>query len=405
MDRLYDQLVAEHCNEYPPEHMLFFSGPRQVGKTTTSQKSSTSKKVAHYLNWDNMDDQPLILRGPKALAEKIGLHELQDNHPIIIFDEIHKYPKWKLLLKGFFDTYGKQCHIIVTGSGRLDMFSQGGDSLMGRYIAYRMHPITLGECLHPKLPSVDNLIHSPMKISDEQFNALFNYGGFPKPFLKNSAQFHRQWARHRTHQLFQEDIRDATRVQSLQQLSLLAQLLEQSVGSACNYSSLAKQLRASVDTVREWIILLNRFYYCFSISPWSHNITRSLLKQPKVYMWDWSLVKDPGARLENLVASHLLKAVNTWTDLGHGDFRLHYLRDKEKREVDFIVTRDETPWFLVEVKTSDTHLSPNLTYFQNQTNAQHAFQAVLNMDQTKKSCFESNEPIAVPLKTVLSQLV
>lgn len=81
-------------------------------------------------------------------------------------------------------------------------------------------------------------------------------------------------------------------------------------------------------------------FYCFRVRPWHRSVPKSLRKQPKLYLWDWSIVADTGARNENLVASHLLKAVHWWTDIGLGSFGLYYLRDKAKREIDFLVTRN-----------------------------------------------------------------
>lgn len=101
----------------------------------------------------------------------------------------------------------------------------------------------------------------------------------------------------------------------------------------------------SVDLVRRWTAALEALYYCFTVRPWFRNVPKSLRRQPKVYLWDWSMAEGDGPRAENLVASHLLKAVQWWTDVGIGSFELFYLRDKAKREVDFLVARDEQPWF------------------------------------------------------------
>ena len=105
-------------------------------------------------------------------------------------------------------------------------------------------------------------------------------------------------------------------------------------------------------------------------------------------MRDWATVDDDGKRAETLLACHLLKAVEGWTDLGYGSFTLNYLRDKMKREVDFLVARDGKPWFIVEVKRSDDRLSDSLSFFQRQTGAEHAFQVVLDRDYVNRSCFD-----------------
>ncbi len=146
-------------------------------------------------------------------------------------------------------------------------------------------------------------------------------------------------------------------------------------------------------------------YYCFAIRPWSANIARSLRKEPKYYLWDWAAVDQAGYRHENMIASHLLKAVHWWTDNGHGDFGLHFLRTRDQREVDFVVTRDNRPWFLVEVKSRANSLSPALDYFQKKTGADHAFQATIDAPYRDADCFQVGYPVSVPARTFLSQLV
>ena len=142
------------------------------------------------------------------------------------------------------------------------------------------------------------------------------------------------------------------------------------------------------------------------LRPWHRQVPKSLRKQPKLFLWDWSLVADPGARAENLVASHLLKAVQAWTDAGLGACDAFHLRDKAGREVDFLVTRDGRPWFLVEVKSSARRsLNPDLGYFQRITGAAHAFQLAFDLPYVEANAFDHTSPVRVPAATFLSQLV
>lgn len=402
--RLYQPLVLNHFEKY--RQMLFLMGPRQVGKTTLSFHVTDSlKSDFYYLNWDNQDDRELILRGPKAISEFIKLERPRKIPPILVFDEIHKYREWKNFLKGLFDTYSHngELRIIVTGSARLDAFNFGGDSLMGRYFRYRVHPFSVAELLQKLINNHE--INLPSQMDDETFEKLYLFGGFPEPFIKGDLNFYERWKQLRLQQLFYEEVRDTTRIHEIRQMELLALHLRQQVGALTNFTNLANKIRISLETVRRWIIILNQLYYCFSVKPWSKNVTRSLLKEPKLYLWDWSLVEDSGAKAENFIASHLLKACNYWVDRGIGRYDLFFLRDKEKREVDFLVTKNEEPWFLVEVKNSEGPLSPSLAYFQKQIHAKHAFQVVINAEYEDINCFDYTEPVIVPAKTFLSQLV
>lgn len=189
------------------------------------------------------------------------------------------------------------------------------------------------------------------------------------------------------------------------QLEVLAKLLKNQTGQLTSYSSLAKKVRVSVDTIRRWIAILESLYYCYSIRPWTKNVTRSLLKEPKYYMWDWSQCTDIEARNENFIASHLLKAVHVWTDQGFGQYDLYFLRDKEKREVDFLVSKNNEPWFMVEVKTSmDDKLSSNLETFREQLNPKHVFQIAVEGNFVDQDVFQSKRPLIVPAQTFLSHL-
>jgi len=401
LKRIYEAVVEEHLEEN--RQMLFLVGPRQVGKTTTSLQVSEPYKHHFYFNWDVQNDRAKIIEGPDAVAEALDLGVLRKNNPIVVFDELHKYGKWKTFLKGFFDKYSKQTHIIVTGSSRLDVYKAGGDSLMGRYFPYRIHPLSIREILDPTLKKGE--ISPPQKIDNTRFSNLLTFGGFPEPFLKKNSQFYTRWKRTRTHQLFEEDLRDLTRIQELGQIQLLAEILRHQVGQLTSYTELAKKANVTIDTVRRWIETLKSFYFCYTIQPYTKNVVRSLLKEPKIYLWDWSSATDIAARAENFVASHLLKAVNFWTDRGLGNYGLYYVRDKEKREVDFLVTKDDKPWFLAEVKNSENGSpSKSLFYFQEMLQVKSAFQVAIEMDYVDQCCFKSDKPLIVPAKTLLSQL-
>lgn len=402
MQRLYSNVIKQHFEKY--EQMAFLCGPRQVGKTTVARFCHDLSPYYKYLNWDVVDDREQILKGFAAITDGLPLEAVLEEKPIIVFDELHKYKDWKNFIKGFVDRFKGQLHIVVTGSARLDIYRKGGDSLVGRYFLYREHPLSVGELLHTKVSKT--LITKPQMIDEEQFVALLNFGGFPEPFLKQEQAFHIQWQRLRRQQVFQEDIRDLANVHEIAQLEVLAHILQRQVGQLTNYSNLAKHVRVSDNTIRRWMSILESFYYCFTIKPWSNNISRSLLKEPKIYLWDWSIVQDKGQRIENFIASHLLKAVQYWTDLGRGEFDLWFLRDKEKNEVDFLVTKNHMPWMLVEAKNSHKNaLSASLHRFQAQINAEHVFQIAFDMPYQAIDCFKMRKPVIVSARTFLSQLM
>lgn len=402
MERIYNLVLLEHLKKY--NQMFFLNGPRQVGKTTLTKSISKEYQNFYYLNWDDFKIQQAILSGQNKIAELANLNKLTQNETIIVFDEIHKYSQWKNFLKGFFDIYKDKCKIIVTGSSKLDVYRKGGDSMMGRYFLYTMFPLTIGELTNR--PIFFEEIRPPYKISEQEFDSLWNNNGFPEAFAHNNKAFTNRWKKLRNSQLFREDIRDLTKVHEVGQLELMADMIKLQVGQLFNRSELAKKVQVSVPTISKWMNYLQMFFHCFEVKPWSRNISRSLIKEPKLYLYDYSVIDDVGAKFENFIALHLKKFVQFYNDLGYGEYELYFLRNKEQKEVDFLVVKNAKPWFIVEAKySSNQALTKNLFHFQKESGAEHAFQVVFDLDFVDKDCFVHKEPIIVPAKTFLSQLV
>jgi uncharacterized protein len=395
--RVYTEIVRRHLRD--DRQMVFLSGPRQVGKTTLCEGFQDV-----YLNWDKSEQRAVILKGESAVMDFAGGDRPRAKMPVVTFDELHHYKKWKCFLKGFFDLYWKQVRVLVTGSARLDVYKKGGDSLMGRYFSYRMHPLSVGELLRPNVKE-DEICPVAQELDEGLWQKLLVHGGFPEPFSKGDRLFLRKWRRLRFEQLVREDIRKDTSIRELDQLESMALILAERSGEQLVYASLGAEIQVSEITVRNWVSVLNSFFFGFLVKPWSAHVENSIRKTPKWYLRDWSGIADPGKRNETLVACHLLKAVEYWTDLGFGDYDLHYVRDKQKNEVDFLVSKDKRPWFLVEVKTGDVKLSPALKRFQERLGARHAFQVVFDIPYEQVDCFSHTEPVVVPVKTFLSQLV
>jgi uncharacterized protein len=401
MKRLYQSIIEDHfeqCNQ-----MLFLCGPRQVGKTTLIKAYQKEIAVHKYFNWDNVDHRDIILSGVEPVIQTLKLDVPKVEKPLLVFDEIHKYKQWKNYIKGLYDEYKGRINIIVTGSAKLNVFRKGGDSLMGRYFLYRMHPLTVGELLRQNFSN--EMIAKPKKITNTEFKRLIEFGGYPEPFIKKNLRFYQRWQNLRREQLIHEDIRNLAQVQELAQLEVLARLLANQTGQLVNNANLAKKIRVSEKTISRWFNVLEDFYYCFRVRPWSKNVSRSLIKEPKVYCWDWALVNNDGARIENFVASHLLKTVHLWTDAGFGEFELYFLRDKDQKEVDFLIAKDGAPWIIIEVKKSDSgRLSKCVQHFQKQLKAPHVFQVAFDLPYLDIDCFKLKEPKIVPASTLLSQL-
>lgn len=393
--RIYEAVLREHLRDN--RQMAFLSGPRQCGKTTLVKTLSD-----RYFTWDDLATRRLVAGTAGELAAAAGLSVATAGRKVLALDEIHKFSRWKSFLKGFFDLYEDRARIIVTGSARLDIYKRGGDSLMGRYFLFRMHPFSVAELVRPDLAVRE--VHPPRPISDDDWEALWEHGGFPEPFVRRDRRFTVRWRKIRREQLFREDLRDLTRVTDLTGLRILSELLLARAGEQIVTASLAREIGVAETTVKAWISTLEYFHEGFCVRPWFRNIENSIRKTPKWYQRDWCEVSDSGKRFENMVACHLLKTVDMWTDLGLGDYSLHYVRNKAKEEVDFLVVKDGRPWFLVEAKTGDTVPARALTTMQRATGALHAFQLVRDLPFSGAAAFDQRSPIVVSARDFLSQL-
>lgn len=349
------------------EKMVFVGGARQVGKTTFAVEIVAKKfGKSSYYNWDNRSDRKSILRS-----------DWPGDVELIILDEVHKYRKWKTHIKGEYDKLKHKYKFLVTGSSRLDVYRRGGDSLQGRYHYYRLHPFSLAELLNKK-NEIDVSHELPLgdRFYKSEFEALLEFGGFPEPLLKESSRFLRRWHNEKIERLFREDITDTEQIRDLGSMQLLSDLLPDKVGSLLSINSIREDLEVSHRAVSNWLSILEAFYYNFRILPFARKTVRSIKKEPKLYLWDWSEINDPAARFENLIASHLLKYCHFLNDFEGYKSELHFLRNVDKKEVDFIVTVDQKPWFAVEVKLSGMEISKHLYYFRDRLEIPYVYQIV-----------------------------
>lgn len=346
--------------------MVFLAGPRQVGKTTLAQAVLAQCGAGGYLSWDRREDRRQILasRWPDGL---------------VVLDEIHKFRHWRRWIKGEHDAHQERVRFLVTGSARLDVYRRGGDSLQGRYQLHRLHPLSVGELAgRATPPEPQRPLEIPVRGDQEVLLQLLQYGAFPEPFLAHSERASRRWRANRLERFFREDLRDLERVQELSALEVLADMLAERVGSPLSINALREDLEVSHKAVARWIEVFERLYLVFRVPPYTSTAVRGLRKMPKVYLWEHTAINDPGARLENLVALHLLKLCHALRDQAGWRADLFYLRDVTGREVDFLVTIERRPWLAVEVKVSGQGCTPGLRYYCDRLSIPHPYQVALD---------------------------
>jgi len=381
---LTDSIEKDLCDK-----MVFITGPRQVGKTTLA-KSLLKKRLGLYLNWDAADDRSDILhcRWPEGNA-------------LVVLDEIHKYRRWKRFIKGEYDKYRERLSFLVTGSARLDIYRRGSDSLLGRYHRYRLHPFSVAELAGlfalPQ-PGKEIALRQEQPVAFDT-GRLLNFGGFPELYLKNDMRAVRRWHRERFELVTREDIRDISQVHDISLIQVLAGMLPARAGSLLSLNGLREDLEVSHRAVSSWMNLLESVYYCYRIYPFRSRRERALKKEPKLYLWDWSSVPDPAARFENMIAGHLLKFCHALEDVDGWNAQLWYIRDIDKREVDFLVTIDGSPWFCVEVKSSETDKN-HVRYFMERLNIPYGYVVTLSGERS----WRQNTVVHVPAVQFLLSL-
>jgi uncharacterized protein len=360
-------LTDEIIGDLAEGKMVFIGGPRQVGKTTLANKLVASKfKKTAYFDWDNRSDRKTMLSGSWPADAKL-----------ICMDEIHKYRKWKNFIKGEYDKYKDRFRFVLTGSARMDVFRKGGDSLQGRYHFYRLHPFSVAELLGMKNAFTPfREIVLPDIPATSVFSELFRYGGFPEPFTKQNDRVLRRWHNEKIDRMFREDILDMAVIRDLGSMKLLSDMLPERVGSLLSTNALREDLEVSFRAVSHWLDVLETFYYHFRVHPFTNKAIVSHKKEPKLYLWDWSEIMVEPVRLENMVASHLLKFVHYMQDFEGYRLGLHFIRDIAKREVDFLIAVDNKPWFAVEVKMHDASPSPTLISFKEKWKIPYCYQVV-----------------------------
>lgn len=365
--KLWDQLSSD-------KSMIMLAGPRQSGKTTFARDIAAKDfQDVIYFNWDIAKDKRLLIEDPMFFS-KISRSSFS-SRPLVILDEIHKYRDWKNYLKGIYDQFLKEFQFLVTGSGRMEFSRKTGDSLAGRFLKFHIFPFTLAE-LAPAGVELEQFLTNPLKDSGDSikektkdiFQALWELSGFPEPFIKGRKSFWLSWSAAYGSQIVRDDLATLADIRNLDLVETLFALIPSKVGSPFSINNLARDLHVSFDTVKNWLLLFDSFYLTFRLSPWTVKISRSILKEKKIYLFNYPVIEDEASRFENLVALEFLRAVEIWSDYGWGKFTLHYLRDKDHHEVDFLIAKNNKPFLLIETKLSDEAPSENLVNFQDSLN-------------------------------------
>ncbi len=350
--------------------MRFIAGPRQSGKTTLAKTKLKQMDCAkYYYNWDTSELRDRQRKELDFLRPDMSALDSRKGKTWVCFDEIHKYPKWKNILKSYFDTYEDKVNFIVTGSAMLDLMRKSGDSLAGRYFIFRLNPLMLAEVagahgeeiLIPGENSV-GYIESVLQGSREEkdsFAHLLRYGAFPEPLLNENDIFAKKWHRDYVERIVKEDLRDLSTISHLEKVMELTLMLPDKVGAPLSINSLREDLEMNFSSVKNYINYLQLSYILFLIPPYSRKNSRLVRKEKKLYFYDWALIENEGKRFENFVALELKSRIELWNESSKDSFDLFFVRGREGYETDFLLTRNNTPYILIEAKLSENNIEPH----------------------------------------------
>ncbi len=360
--------------------MVFISGPRQCGKTTLAKKileeEMGQRAETFYLTWDVAEDREKIIR-----------EQFPPGKGLLVLDEIHKFSRWRQVVKGLFDKRKQELKVLVTGSGRLDYYRYGGDSLQGRYHSYRLYPFSFKEV---------------KRISPTPIDDLLNFSGFPEPFLARDKRECRRWSREYRTRLIYEDLNSLENVKDVALLEQLALRLPAVVGSPLSINALREDLQVSHQTVARWLEMFERIFLSFRIFPFGPPRIRAIKKEPKLYLYDWTQIEDPGARFENLTAFHLQKWIHFQQDYNGLEMELRYFRDVYRNEVDFVILQDGMVKKLIECKVRSREVSPALRMLKRRFPEAEAIQVILRSDE---EYVDKNGILVTPAHHFLDRLI
>ncbi len=383
MKRTLSPFIKKDLKKKP----VLLSGPRQCGKTFLAKRLFDSYD---YSNFDVVADRKMIIS-----------QDWLRNRDLVIFDELHKMKKWKSWLKGIFDSNEKNQKYLVTGSANLNTYKKVGDSLAGRYLGYRLYPFDLKELIE-NIDTLELKIKKRGDIREHLFERLFEVSGFPEPFLTKEKGFYQKWCRTHLDVILKQDVLEMESVKNIKQIETLTYLLTERVGSPLSYNSLREDVGTDDKSIKRWVDLLENSYVLFRIYPYkSRSIAGSLRKAPKVYFYDHVRVENHAARLENMVAFALQKEIHFRQDALGENFDLFYVRNKQKKEIDFLITKNKKPHRLIEVKTSDVIPSENFQSFSKAFVGVPKIQLVRNLDHDRLT---KEDVLVTPVYKWLSQM-
>ncbi|MBN2103894.1 ATP-binding protein, partial [bacterium] len=342
--------------------IIFLNGARQSGKSTLVKWLCQEKYPARYLTFDDSNVLAAASADPEGFISGI-------DGPVII-DEIQRVPELFLAIKKSVDQDRKPGRFILTGSANVLLLPKLADSLAGRMEILTLWPFSETEILETTTNFIQKIFHDDLPKSFQKLNrkhliSRLVTGGYPEAFDRKNDSRREQWFSSYVTTILQRDIRDIANIEGLTAMPRLLSLLATRAGSLLNYAELSRTSTIPQSTLKRYMTLLETTFLIKPLPAWSANLSKKLVKSPKVMLCDTGLscyltgadqqklTEDPstvGSILENFVCMELCKQIS-WTEK---KYQLFHFRSATGDEVDFVIEDMAGNIAAIELKSRET---------------------------------------------------
>ena len=357
---MYPRFVERRAGEALADTpVVLIVGPRRAGKTTLARKMAEEGRT--YIT---LDDRTVL---DAALSDPNGFIRGLDR---AIIDEIQRAPDVLLAIKRSVDEDRRPGRFLLTGSANVMTLPRVADSLAGRIETIRMLPLARAEIAGTAPTFLERLFEGRLEgerqaVIGNDLARLALLGGFPEAIERESERRRQAWARSYLTSVLTRDLRDVAEIERLAELPKFVRLLAEYSGRLVNYSQFGSEIDVSHKTGQRYVALLEQVFLVSTLQPWYTNALKRIVKTPKLHFLDSGLLaavrglsfdrvradrSELGALLKSFVFSEVLKLM-TASDL---QLATYHFRDRQMREVDIVLERDDGRIAGIEVKAAAT---------------------------------------------------
>jgi len=340
--------------------VVLLHGARQTGKSTLVKYISENEHPARYLTFDDVTVLSAAQNNPYDFISNYSEN--------LVIDEVQRVPEIFLAIKSFVDNNRKAGKFIITGSANVLMLPKISESLTGRIEVIKLFPFSQSEISQTEFNFIDIICSNSFNLNhiSNKKNAIIKKvltGGYPEMLNRKDRQRQNAWFNSYLTTILQRDVRDISNIEKLSELPKLLNVFASRAGTLLNFAELSRSSAIPQTTLKRYTVLLESIFLIYLLPAWSGNLSKRLIKTPKLYLNDTGILShligfeedkvfaDPnswGRLLENFVMMELLKQ-STWSKL---NLKLYHYRSPSGQEIDFLIERSDGKITAIEVKAT-----------------------------------------------------